>query len=160
MSSTFQPLYATSAGITISLASLGDGAARECTAIDNTSNKYTDAHVYLAIKLATGTPGNNQVINVYAYGSEDGTNYGDNVTGSDAALTMRSPTNLRIIGCIQTPASGALTWKSHPMSVARAFGGVLPRKWGIVVENLTGLAFDSTEGNHTKTFTGINIQGT
>lgn len=147
--------YASSASITATLASLTSGSVRECTAIDNTTNLYVDALVYLAIKLQTGTPTGDKAIFVYAYGSEDGTNYTDNATGSDAAVTMRSPSNLVLIGVIATPDSGALTYKSNPMSIAKAFGGVLPRKWGIVIKNSTGVTLDATEGNHTKSYTGV-----
>ncbi len=156
--STTKELLATSTSITCTLASLASGSSRECTAIDNGTNLYLDALVYLAIALQTGTPAGDKCVYVYAYGSEDGTNYGDNATGTDAAVTMRSPTNLRLIGMINTPDAGALTYKSQPMSVAAAFGGILPRKWGIVIQNATGVAFNATEGNHTKTFTGINTQ--
>lgn len=155
MSTTTKELFGSSTPLTITLDTLADSAARECTAVDNTTNLYQDVLVSLSIPLATGTPVNFQALYVYAYASEDGTNYGDNATGSDAALTMRVPTNLRNIGGIQTPTSGGLTWKSHPMSVARAFGGVLPRKWGIVVQNLTGLAFGI---GCTASYTGINSQ--
>lgn len=148
--------YAASAAITITLASLASAAAREGTVIDNATNLYLDALVYVACKLAAGTPASDKAIYVYAYGSEDGTNFGDNVTGADAALTMRSPTNLRLIGVINTPDAGGLTYKSQPMSVAAAFGGVLPREWGIVVENKTGLALDAT-GN-AASFTGVMAQ--
>jgi hypothetical protein len=146
--------FGTSTAMTITLASLAASATvgRESTAVDNTSNKYLDAQVYLAIKLQTGSPARG--IYVFAYGSEDGTNYTDNATGSDAGLTLRDPTNLRRIGIIWTPTSGALTYKGV-FNVAPAFGGVLPRKWGIVVINDTGLALDTTEGNHIKTYTGI-----
>jgi hypothetical protein len=41
------------------------------------------------------------------------------------------------------------------MSVAAAFGGVLPERWGIIVENKTGGALDSTEGNHAKLWQGV-----
>jgi hypothetical protein len=150
--------YATSTGITITLASLASGSttARESTAIDNTTNKYVDAMVYLAIKLATGTPANDKAIYVYFYGSEDGTNFTDNATGTDAALTLRSPTNLRGPFVISTPDAGALTYKAVIGSVASFFGGIMPRKWGIVVNNFTGLSFDATEANHTKTYTGLH----
>ena len=114
-----------------------------------------DALVQLNLKLLTGTPASDKAIYIYAYGSEDGTDYTDNATGTDAAITLRSPTNLRLIGVINTPDVGGLTYKSHPMSVAAAFGGVMPRKWGIVIENKTGLAFSATEGDHTKEFSGI-----
>ena len=147
--------FGASTALTITLDSLVDAAARECTAVDNTANLYLDALVTISIPLAAGAPTSFQAIYVYAYGSEDGTNYGDNATGTDASLTMRSPTNLRNVGGVQTSVSGALTWKSHPISIARAFGGVLPRKWGIVVHNQTGLAFGT---GCTATYTGVTTQ--
>jgi|SRR6185369_6557802 len=152
--------YGTSTGITCTLASLASASARECTAIDNTSNLYVDALVYVACKLQTGSPSSDKAIYVYAYGSEDGTNYTDNATGSDAAITLRSPTNLKLLGVINCPDSGALTYKSGPMSVAAAFGGLLPRKWGIVVRNVTGITLSATEGDHTKTYTGVYYTST
>lgn len=147
--------FGTSTALTITLASLAQAAARESTVVDNTSNKFLDAIVNVNIKLQTGTPGSDKCVYIYAYGSEDGTNYTDNATGSDAAVTMRAPTNLKLIGVISTPDSGGLTYKSGPMSVASAFGGILPRKWGIVVENKSNVTFSATEGDHSKTYTGV-----
>ncbi|KKL83382.1 hypothetical protein LCGC14_1975290 [marine sediment metagenome] len=147
--------FGTSTAITLTLASLAQAAARECTAVDNTTNLFLDVLVHLNIKLQTGTPASDKAINIYVYGSEDGTDYTDNATGTDAAITLRSPTNLRLIGIINTPDGGLLTYKSHPISIAAAFGGVMPRKWGIVIENKTNLAFSATEGDHTKEYSGI-----
>jgi hypothetical protein len=152
--------YGTSAGITCTLASLASSAtaARESTAVDNTTNLYVDALVYVACALQAGSPANDKAIYIYAYGSEDGTNYTDNATGSDAAVTTRVPSNLRLIGVISCPDSGALTYKGGPWNVAPAFGGILPRKWGIVIRNYTGVTFSATEGDHTKSYTGIQYQ--
>lgn len=152
---TINIAYASTASLTHTLASLATGSARESTAIDNTSTLYTDVMLYYAIKLATGTPASNLCINFYVYASVDGSNYTDNATGADAALTMRSPTNLILIKPENTPTSGALVYKYTFLSIAAAFGGNLPPKWGIVVENNTNLAFDSTEGNHTKSYRGV-----
>jgi len=44
------------------------------------------------------------------------------------------------------------------MSVAAAFGGSLPPKWDVIVENKTGAALDSTEANHVKKYIGILAQ--
>lgn len=150
--------FGASTAITITLASLASASARQSAVVDNASNLFLDVMVNLSVKLASGSPGGERTVYVYVYGSEDGTNYTDNATGSDAAITMRSPTNLRPLGIINTPDSGALTYKSGPMSVAAAFGGVIPRKWGIVVVNNTGLALSATEGDHTKTYTGVYYQ--
>lgn len=147
--------FGTSTAMTCTLASLTEGSARECTAVDNTTDKFLDALVHFNIKLQTGTPASDKAINIYVYGSEDGTDYTDNATGSDAAITLRSPTNLRLIAIIHTPDSGGLTYKSHPINIAAAFGGPMPRKWGIVIENKTNITFSATEGDHTKEFSGI-----
>jgi hypothetical protein len=148
-------VYGASTDITITLASLADGSARESTAIDNTANLFEDAEVYLAVKLAAGSPASAEEIRVFCYASEDGSNYTDNASGSNAAITLRAPTNLKVLDVISTPDSGALTYKLVIGSIASAWGNYLPPKWGIVVSNVTGLAFDGTEGNHTKKYRGI-----
>ena len=140
--------------ITITLLSLAQAACRGSAAIDNTTNKFKDAIVYLGIPILTGTPASDKVINVYAYGSEDGTNYDDNALGTDAAITLRVPTNLKLLGQIATPDGGALTYKKT-FRVAWAFDGVLPPKWGIAVENRTNLAFNATEANIIKLYRGV-----
>lgn len=149
--------FATSTAITCTLASLASSATagRECTAIDNSANLYLDALLYVAFKLATGTPANDKAAYVFLYGSEDGTNYTDNATGSDAAITFRVPSNLPLGGLIKTPDAGALTYKGGPFAVAPQFGGVLPRKWGFALRNYSGVAGDATEGNHVKTYSGV-----
>jgi len=138
--------YGTSTAITITLASLAhsDNAGRESAAIDNGTDKFIDALVQIAIKLAAGTPSADKAVYVYAYGSEDGTTFTDNATGADAAITLTDPPNVREIGRIRCPAAGGLTYESQPMSVAKAFDWILPRKWGIVVRNNTNVAFDTT----------------
>ncbi len=154
--------YASSANFTLTLASLASSATagREATAIDNSSNLYLDAIVQVKVALQTGTPANDKAVYVYVYGSEDGTTYTDNATGSDAAITLRSPTVMTVIGVIPCPDSGALTYESQPMSVAAAFGGYLPRKWGIVIRNYTGVALSATEGNHSYKYTGTTLTST
>lgn len=149
--------FSTSAAITITLASMASSntAGQESASVDNGTNLYRDALVTVQIKLATGTPGNDKAIYIYAAGSEDGTNWGDNATGNNAAVTLRNPHNWRQIGVINTPDAGAVTYRSHPISVAAAFGGVLPRKWSIMIVNYTGLAVDSTAANSAVTYSGV-----
>lgn len=131
--------WGSSSPFTITLNSLANNGARESAAIDNSGGKYFYYLVTVIVKLATGTPASDKAIYVYQYASEDGTNYTDNATGSDAGITLRSPTNLRMIGTIATPDAGALTYKSHPM-----IAGLGARKFGIAVLNKTNLAFDTT----------------
>src|SRR5437879_5583039 len=144
--------------ITITLASLATGAARESASVDNSSNLYLDALVQLKIKLQSGTPGSDKRVYVYAAGTADGgTTWPDAVTGADAAITLNSPTQLKLIGVIEAPTSAG-TFISEPMSVAQAFGGILPKKWSIIVQNMTNMTFSATEGDHTKKYQGIWAQ--
>lgn len=84
---------------------------------------------------------------VYAYGTADGgSNYSEGATGSDAGITLTSPPNVKLIGIINVVANST-TYKSGPFSVAQAFGGVLPEKWGIIVENKTAATLDASVGS-------------
>lgn len=147
--------------ITITLASLATTTGttgRESTAIDNSTNLFLDALVMVTVRLPnSGTIGGKKMCAVYAYGALEASSptYPDTATGSDAAITLTSPTQLRLIGVISCPAINA-TYKSAPMSVAAAFGGALPPKWGIVVLNMTNVALDSS-GNAAE-YVGILAQ--
>jgi hypothetical protein len=154
----FKEVLTNNVALTISLASLTNNSARESTAIDNTGNLDFDANVFLKIKSpASGTSATGYV-NIYAYGSADGgTTYPDNVTGTDAAITLVVPPNVKLIGVMNLVAN-ATTYKAGPFSIAAAFG-YLPGKWGIIVENKTGGTLDTTEGNHAKFFERVQSQG-
>lgn len=141
---TVKEALGASTSITCTIDSLASSATvgRASTAVDNSTNLYLDALVEVKIVLAAGSPASDQVVYVYAYDSVDGTNYAEAVTGTDAGYTIDSPTVLPLLGLIPFPAGG-VTRRSRAMSVATAFGGVMPSKWGIVVVNFTGLAFST-----------------
>jgi len=147
---TIKQAWGTVRSFTLTLASLASSATagRESTAVTSSTDDCLDYICQVAVTLQTGSPANDKAVYVYLYGSVDGTNYTDNATGSDAAITLTDPTNMRIACIIPAPASGALRWESIPFSVAQVFGGILPAKWGIVVRNYTGLALSATEGDH------------
>lgn len=148
--------YGTSTAITCSLASLANSTTvgRQCTVVDNSSNKFDDALLTLAIK--TGTVSTPISLNVYIFGSEDGTTFDSDdalVGATDAAYTVNAASNLRGPVVMNCPTSAKVYTKI--ISIASFFGGVMPRKWGFVVVNNSGGNLDSTEGNHTKSYTGI-----
>jgi hypothetical protein len=128
------------AAITITLNSLANAGARESTAVDNTTNLYLTAKVLVSTKTNASAPTGSKCCNVYAYGS-DGTSYPDAVTGSDADITLQSPTNLVYIGSVSCPSASTIYKKVF--DTAAAFPGGLPAKWGIVVVNATGNALDA-----------------
>ena len=135
--STNKALYGiNNQAITITLNGLAAGAARCSLAVDNTSNLFLDALVQL--KLTTGNATEVGNVEIFAYGTANGgSDYGDDVSGTDAAATLTIPPNLKLIGTMTMPNPGAANtvYRSNPMSVAAAFGGRLPDHWGIVVMN-------------------------
>lgn len=144
--------------LTLTIASLANNGARESTVVDNTSDQFIDALVQLKVKSGGSGTSANGTLEVYAYGTADGgTTYGDGATGSDAGITLTSPPNLRLIGIINIVAN-ATTYKSNPMSVAAAFGGILPAKWGVCIVNKTGGTLDATGGNHAAFYQGVSGQ--
>lgn len=151
--SDIKTAFGTSTAITCTMASLASAAARQSTVVDNGTNKFVDALVNISVKTSASAPSGEKAVYVYVYGSEDGTNYSGEASGSDASYTISSPTNLTLLGRIECPAAST-TYKGV-FSVGFAFGGRLPRKWGIIIKNATGNALDASEGSHQKTYTGI-----
>jgi hypothetical protein len=153
--STLKTLYrATNQAITITLASLANNGQRSSLAVDNTTNLDLDAIVTVKVKSAAAATSSTGFVNIYAYGSSDnGSTYPEGC-GTDVGVTLTAPPNLRLIGVLNVVANST-TYESEPMSVAAAFNGILPDHWGICIENKTGAAFDSTEGNHAKFFAAI-----
>lgn len=150
--------YGTPAALTITLASLADAtsAGRESTVVSNTSDQYLDALVSARIKTAnSGSISAPSAVFVYAYASVDGgSEYPDTVTGADAAITLNSPTQLKLLGAVYVAAINT-TYKGGPWSVASLYGGRMPEKWGIVIVNDSGTALSATGGDHAVEWQGI-----
>lgn len=144
--STFETKYGTEKqSITITIASLTNTSVRGSLVVDNTSNLYLDALVQVQIKSGAAATSATGYVNIYAYGTVDAADslYTEGSTGTDQSITLTVPTNAKLIGTLNMVAN-AVTYVSEPMSVAAAFGGVLPEKWGIFVENQSGGTFDGT----------------
>lgn len=141
--------YGTSTAITITAGSLGSGSNRSSAAwTTGTTNNVVGVEVTVnCLTTATAPSGNKQII-VYAYKSEDGTNYQgnsgttDNVDGTDKALTaIGSPTALTLLGTIPL----------NQGAVAVTARGVFSLRWnnpppkvGIVLYNDAGTALGAT----------------
>jgi hypothetical protein len=161
MTTTDKILYASNATITCTLASLTSSATvgRGCAAVDNSSNLYVDAILTIAVKTSGSALANDKACYVYLYGcGADGIYNGgsDENVGTDASVTVDSPTNLKGPYVIACP-SISTTYRLVVASVAEAFGGILPYKWGFVLVNFTGQNLDATSGNFTVDYTGVNF---
>ena len=147
--------YPSASDVTITLASLASDTnlltGRESTAVDNSSNLYLD---YLVSgKITTGTsPTTARSIQVWTVGSWDGTNWPDVFDGTDSAETITSANHknsvCRFLAEMATDATSDRTYHFGPVSVASAFGGVLPPKFVLFVTHNTAVNFNSTAGNH------------
>jgi hypothetical protein len=147
--------YGTASDATITLASLASDtnllAGRESAAVDNTSTLALD---YLVSgKITTGTsPTASRQIEVWAVGSWDGTNWPDVFDGTESAETITSAdiksAVCRLLGVMATSSTSNVTYHFGPMSVAAAFGGVVPPKFVIFVVHNTGVGLNATAGNH------------
>lgn len=154
--------YAAAASLTLTVTSLADGGYRESTAVDNSSNKYVDALV--GGKIQIGAPTADGTIAIYAYGSYDGTEYTAGVTGTDGTITWGTTGSTGLDGFNNLPLLGVISVDATddnddarwgPYSVAQAFGGILPTKWGVVVKNSTGASLHATGTNNECQFMGI-----
>lgn len=140
--------YLSAQTVTITLQSLGSTSARQSASIDNTSNKYLDYMVHVKLASTTGTIGGDKAafISVVAQDSSGFADWTENASTADSLITLTSPGNSVRIGYVSVPASNTV-YRAGPFSIASAFGGFMPAKFAIVVENRTGLALSATTAN-------------
>lgn len=116
----------------------------------STTNNVTD--VMISVKVTVGaipTPSSSTNVYIYAYGVEDSTGSPtypgasattEVITGADGKATNNVSSisnNLKFLGSINCHTA-SVQFKSEPMSLVSALG-MLPRKWGIVIQNQTGV---------------------
>lgn len=134
--------------ISVTIDGLANDAKRESVAVDNSTNCFLDAlvHVTIATNTASDSTGDKSVY-IYAYGTADGgAAYSGNASGSDAVFGTdpQQLGNCRLIGVVYAPTQNRI-YKSDLMSVASAFGGTLPQRWGIIVHNKTGQTLKTSD---------------
>ena len=155
--SDLTPKYGTANQImTLTIASLANASSRESAVVDNSVGLFMDVKVAVKVKTnAAGTSATGRV-DVFAYGSADGTTYSGGATGADAAYTGNLD---QLIWLGSIPAVANATTYAALFNLSRAFGyGGIPAKWGIVIQNNSGAALDATGGNHSAVYQGIAAQ--
>ncbi len=143
--------FGTSTALTITASSLAGGANRSSSAVTTgTSNNVAQILCTVNCLTTSTAPSGNKQIVVYAYKSEDGTNYlgysstVDNVDGTDKALTaIGSPSALTLLGTIPLAQGAVAVTTRGVFEITGALGGVFP-KWGIVLFNDSGTALGAT----------------
>lgn len=152
---TLKETFSSPTTMTITLASLASsttGVGRQSDLVDNSSNRYVSANVYVKVTVGT-SPTANTPIYVYLLRSDN--NGGsqlvtDGAGASDAGLTVKNAQLLGVITCTATTSDVAYIEAFDTSS----FGPLGP-EWGIAVVNSTGVALNSTTGNHSVTYVGV-----
>jgi hypothetical protein len=137
--------------LTITAGSLASAANRSSASVTTgLTNNVVNALVTVNILTTSTAPSGNKFVTVYAYESEDGTNYSgasstvDNVDGTDKTLTaIGSPSNLKSMGTVQLN-QGAVAATIHGIFDLLGTFGHVPVKWGIVLYNDAGTALGGT----------------
>lgn len=147
--------YPAASDLTVTLASLASDTnlltGRESATIDNTANLYLD--ILISGKVTAGTsPTAARSIEVWVVGSWDGTNWPDVFDGTESAETITSAdikaSVCRFLAAMATSNVTDRAYHFGPVSLASAFGGTLPPKVVLFITHSTGVALNSTAGNH------------
>lgn len=147
--------YGTASDATITLASLASDtnllAGRESSEIVNTSTLALD--YLISGKITAGTsPTTARSIEVWAVASWDGTNWPDVFDGTESAETITSAdikaSVCRLLASMATANTSDRAYHFSGVSLAAAFGGVVPPKFVIFVVHNTAVALNATAGNH------------
>ena len=129
-------------GITITLASLANAAMRQSAYVDNATDLFLNALVSAIFTLNSSGVSATGVINIYAYGTaNNGSSYTSGASGANASYTGEK-LNLLLVASLDANANSEVV--STTFDIASAFGGVLPARWGLIVENLSGAALSAS----------------
>lgn len=151
-------LYTAPAAQTITLTSLANAAAREMTVFDNTSNLFLDVLLSMKTKTVNTALNTGSCFQFWAYALiGDGASYTYPATGADAGITVATDPSLIFVARAAAVLHNVALYVGE-YSVAAAFGGVLPTKFGIIVQNLTGQALSATAGDHAVYLRGVQNQ--
>lgn len=166
MATTSSPSYGSVQTVTFGLAttplasSTADPpAGRESNTIDVVTADVID--IWVGGKITVGTaPGANTYIRVYFCPSYDGTTFAGGATGSDADLTPKDVSVLRLAASIRVPSTTNNVTFAWGVSAAEVFGGSLPPKFNVFVTQNTTAALNSTGSNHELKYRAINYEST
>ena len=115
---------------------------RQSTVADNTSALNID-HLVGGTLITTATTTTNTMIQIWAFATFDGgTTFTAGAGASDAGFTPDTGAKnlMRLLTIIPNITTTAVTYAWGPFSVAQAYGGILPQKWGIYIVHNTGTA--------------------
>lgn len=153
MASIIKNLFASAgAAMTITLASLANGAGRGGTAIVNTSTLAISADI--EVKLTTGSSGVSATgyAAIYLIRSADGSTYDDGFGGTDGAYTAVNATLLGLMQLVANSTTYVAIFDTAQLGIT------LPQKWSIGIMNFSGATLDATGGNQAVVYAEKQLQ--
>jgi hypothetical protein len=151
---TISMSYSAAKTVTITMNNKAANVWQQSAVVDNTTDLFVDALLGGSIQAGT-TPAVNGQFEIYVYGTFDGTTYTAGCSGSDAVYTADGEEDeLRFLTTITVDATSDQDYVFGPVSVAQAFGGALPSKWGVVFRNNTSVTTNATGTNNMIKFIG------
>lgn len=148
--------YSATVTLTVAgLAGLTMSNAFTTTMVDNSTTLYDDILVWLKLRC-TGSATTNGVVNIYAVCRGTGMDVASvSYSSSIAAPVLNVP--LADVMKMGTTATGSATSVIGPISMATAFGGMMPPQFAICVENLSGATFASGGTENVVAYQGVKI---
>lgn len=147
--------YGTRATLTCTLASLAAAAYREATEVDNGTDNAVDGILHGIITGGT-TPAGAGLLSVFVSGSDGTTTRPGNLSGTDAVVTVAGEqTQWVLAAVIPMDTTSNHAYEFFIGSIAALFGGVMPKKFSVIVLNGSSVALNATGGNHVLAYTPI-----
>ena len=149
---TLAQLFGTSTAFTLNNTSWTQATTISSTGIDLSvlSPIPDDVMITVDFVFPNSAPANQKAVNLWVAVSEDGTHYTDNDQYSgtnNTQSTLRSPTNF--YGPFVIPVNQNITGYGVLASLRGLCGGILPRKFGIILENQGGQTITSPAASYT-----------
>lgn len=148
---TVSQVFGTTQAFTLNSTSFAQAVVITSDAIDISALSPIPLDILITVKCTfpNSTMGAQKAVNCFISASEDGTVYDDNdqYSGSNnTQTTLRSPTNFK--GPVSLAATinvvSAITF-----SLRQLFGGVLPRKFGLILENQCNQTITTKSASYT-----------
>ena len=135
--------FSTVAALTITTASIADGAGRKSAHVDNSTDEYQRIHWYIRLRSGTVAPTVDTLYEIYGFREDDhATEYvTDGEATTNSALTA-TPENAQQIGTILVTADANKFF--YKEGVWEDPG---PGRWGIGFMNETGQTMHATEAD-------------
>jgi len=165
---TATPILGTATAVTITLASLATDATAGGPFVGRSSAVLVldaiDVMVSGIFRTHSTAPTAGTRIEVWSYSAWDNVSgtpaYTGGATGTDAALTTnaRNKPLMRLITVIAVDATVSADYPWGPFSIAQAYGGFIPTRFGIFVTHNTGQILNATAGTNTMYYQVLNFE--